>query len=51
MAKTLTVDVSRETKTKSLANSNGVSKAQTPKENNSDGATQTYVKLVAWRSW
>jgi len=31
----------RETETKSLANSNRVSKAKTPKENIFDGATQT----------
>jgi len=41
MAKTPTVDVSCETETKSLADSNGVSKAKTPKENSTDGATQT----------
>jgi len=41
MAKTSTVDVSCETETKSLADSNGVSKAKTLKENSFDGGTRT----------
>jgi len=41
MAKTPIAGMSCETETKSLANSNGVSKAKTPKENSFDGTTQT----------
>jgi len=41
MAKTPTVDGCCETETKSLADSNGVSKMKTRKENSSDDATQT----------
>jgi len=41
MAKTPTVDVNCETDTKPFGNSNKFSKTKTPKENSSDGATQT----------